>query len=93
MPYVEVWVDECDGTCGRATQQEKTIRETIQMLRDGQVDDAIRKLGLAIDDKAEKREVAKENELRGLYHLWLAEPIPRPEFFSFAHSKRQATAA
>ncbi|MFD0979277.1 hypothetical protein [Tropicimonas aquimaris] len=68
------------------------MRETIQMLRDGQVDDAIRKLELAIDDKAARREAEKENELRGLYHLWLAEPKPRPEFLSFAHSKRKASA-
>lgn len=38
------------------------------------------------------REVEKECEAARLYSEWRALPIPRPEFLTWAHSKREKTA-
>lgn len=95
MPYVEVWVDsvECDGDCQYGEKAETAMVEALEKLREGDQLGAIRILGEATDDKKVQAERQKEKELTGLYKGWLDLPMPRPDFLTFAHSRRKHTAA
>lgn len=93
MPYV--WIDdhECDGFCDRAIDLGEAAKEALAFLREGDTLNAIRTLGKATRDEASETERRKEEELRQLYQDWLEQPRPRPEFLTFAHTRRKATAA
>lgn len=93
MPYVKVWVDDCEGGCVAAERLGEVARAALNMLRSGDQLGAIRALGEAVGDPRAKREKACELEVARLYSEWHALPQPRPEFLTFAHSRRKFTAA
>lgn len=95
MPYVQVWVDleEFKGDCEFGTKAHDAMVDSLKKLRDGDHLGAIRILGEVTGDRVTKSEREKEKDLAALYAAWLDEPAPRPDFLTFAHHRRKATAA
>lgn len=95
MPYVEVWIEdpECSGDCRRAEKAHEAMEIALERLREGDHIGAIRTLGSATGDHLHRREADKEKELANLYSSWLKQPIPRPEFLTFAHKNRKLSAS
>jgi hypothetical protein len=65
----------------------------LDKLRAEDVAGAILLLAEAIDDPVLKRERQKEAELSRLLDEWRAVDGERPDFLTFAHHRRKATAA
>lgn len=96
MPYVEVWVEDpaCNGDCHRAEKAQEAMEDALEQIRSGDHLGAMLTLGKATGDTQLRREAEKEKEkeLVNLYSSWLKQPIPRPEFLSFAHKHRKLSA-
>lgn len=60
-------------------------------LKLNQFDMAEAAIAEALKEDPLRAEIAKEAELAALLIAWRALPIPRPDFLSFAHKRREAS--
>ncbi len=94
MPYVQVWVDDCecdcDGDCKHATELRDGVNDALELLTSGDVQGATRRLKLLNGDKEAKRMAEHERELAALFAKWKAEPVAVP-FLEWAHTRRKAS--
>lgn len=93
MPYIEVYVDDCDGDCAHANKADEAILDALKAIRSANYESAIAILGEACDDPQIKAQNAKERELSDLRKAWRACENPRPDFLTFAHHRRKLSAA
>lgn len=91
MPFVSVWIDPSDIDDPAAERRLEKMTAALTALREGDSEAAVAILSSEASDKQLQREKAKEREFRRLYDEWHALPMPRPEFLTFAHSKRTET--
>ena len=95
MPYVEVWVDDCDlsceGDCDHNERSQDAIKSALKLLRDGCQKEAIMALSEVCDPRNNQHEINREREFSELFHGWNSTYGPRQDFFTYAHKRRKHT--
>lgn len=74
---------------GRADDFHEALQDSLNALRENAFDKAEGIIEDALKDDPLRCEIEKERELALLLDEWRGLPMPRPDFLTFAHSKRK----
>ena len=94
MPYVTVWIDPEDGgDCDKCDEAREAAIHAQDLAKEGDMLGVIRALSVIAESEDARKERLRETEARELYKAWLKVPAPRPDFLTYAHTRRKHTAA